>query len=168
MNNSSKESRMGQVVTNKDGEKMQIIDYRDCNDITVQFEDGNVVEHKRYSSFIAGTIRNYGNRLNEEKTNKAGLKMKVVAYRNSEDIDVQFEDGTIVKTRYKHFSRGSVKNPNEHVGETFTLRSKHIAKILKYNSFYDVTVQLDNGETVSGVCYRTLQRGGLGRNPKFE
>ena len=43
--------------------------------------------------------------------NKQGLKMEIIAYRKYKDIDVQFEDGTIVKNRqYGDFKKGCIKN----------------------------------------------------------
>lgn len=39
-------------------------------------------------------------------------KMVVVAYRSAIDIDVQFEDGTIVNSRADHFKEGTIKNYN--------------------------------------------------------
>ena len=50
-------------------------------------------------------------RIYEENTNKQGLKMKIIEYRTYLDIDVIFDDGNIINTRYDHFKEGSVKNP---------------------------------------------------------
>lgn len=37
--------------------------------------------------------------------------MKIVAYRNKRDIDIQFEDGVIVEHRkYSDFKAGAIKN----------------------------------------------------------
>ena len=39
--------------------------------------------------------------------------MTIIGYRNGNDIDIQFEDGTIVKNRiYRRFKEGKIKNPN--------------------------------------------------------
>ena len=49
------------------------------------------------------------------KTNKAtnGQTMTIIKYRNWNDIDVQFEDNTIVKHKsYQSFLKGEIKNPN--------------------------------------------------------
>ena len=44
---------------------------------------------------------------------KCGMVVICIEYRKTDDIDVQFEHGTIVEHRYKsHFYNGSVKNPN--------------------------------------------------------
>lgn len=41
--------------------------------------------------------------------------MQIVGYRNCEDIDVRFEDGTILhNVQYGNFKRGTIKNPNVH------------------------------------------------------
>ena len=169
MPKNNKNLYIGKTNMSKEGQKMTIISYRNCEDINVQFEDGTIVK-ARYKHFITGSIKNpnYKPRLGEENTNTVGLKMKIVAYKNCEDIDVQFEDGTIVKSRYKHFMQGRIRNPNEHVGETYKLKNGANATILKYNNYCDVTVQLGTGEIVSNIIYRTLLRGSLGRNPKFE
>ena len=37
------------------------------------------------------------------------MLMTIIAYRNSNDIDIQFEDGTIVQHRdYRSFSEGCI------------------------------------------------------------
>ena len=39
--------------------------------------------------------------------------MTIIEYRRNDDIDIQFEDGTIVKNRtYRRFKEGKIKNPN--------------------------------------------------------
>ena len=51
-------------------------------------------------------------RLNEIGFNNNGERMTIVRYGGKKDIDVQFEDGTIVEHRdYDNFKRGSIKNP---------------------------------------------------------
>lgn len=44
--------------------------------------------------------------------NNQGLKMIIIEYKNKRNIDIQFEDGTIIKNReYKSFKLGNIKNP---------------------------------------------------------
>lgn len=70
-------------------------------------------------------------RVGEVNRSKAGQLMKIIAYRNAMDIDIQFEDGAVVRNKsYGNFKNGHIRN---------------------YNSkCYDTTVKLDNiiGETV--------------------
>ena len=52
-------------------------------------------------------------RLGQVGVNNQGLKMTIIAYRDCKDIDVQFEDGTIVENRqYGEFLKGTIANPN--------------------------------------------------------
>lgn len=51
-------------------------------------------------------------KVGESNFNNIGLHMKIVAYRGCNDIDIQFDDGTIVTNkRYGSFKCGRVKNP---------------------------------------------------------
>ena len=51
-------------------------------------------------------------RTGETRVNNNGEEMKIIRYANRNDIDVQFEDGTIVEHRkYKNFKKGKIKNP---------------------------------------------------------
>ena len=56
-------------------------------------------------------------RVGEKSKANNGMEMKIIGYRSSSDIDVQFEDGTIVKgKRYQQFKRGEIANPNVKIG----------------------------------------------------
>ena len=53
------------------------------------------------------------NRIGQENINNQGCMMAIIEYRKNKDIDVQFEDGTIVTNReYGDFKKGAIKNPN--------------------------------------------------------
>ena len=42
-----------------------------------------------------------------------GMRATIIEYRNSCDIDIQFEDGTIVKNKeFKSFQKGEIMNTN--------------------------------------------------------
>ena len=58
-------------------------------------------------------------RVGETNVNNKGLKMVIINYRNNADIDIQFDDGTIVYNKqYYSFKNGKIKNPNYRLGET--------------------------------------------------
>lgn len=113
-------NRVGTVTKANNGMNMKIVSYRGNSDIDVQFEDGTVVKNKRYQEFVKGSIRNPNVKRNSCKkrigmitTANNGMKMKIIAYRNASDIDVEFEDGTIVEGKsFANFIRGAIRNPN--------------------------------------------------------
>lgn len=50
-------------------------------------------------------------KVGDTNINNQGLKMEIIAYRKYKDIDVRFEDGTIVKNEYcANFKKGLIKN----------------------------------------------------------
>ena len=53
-----KDDRTGEIGYNNNGEKMTIVRYGYRMDIDVQFDDGTIVEHRQYSSFLKGQIKN--------------------------------------------------------------------------------------------------------------
>lgn len=53
------------------------------------------------------------NRVGETNIATNGQKMTIIAYHNASNIDIQFEDGTIVYHKeYKRFKKGQIANPN--------------------------------------------------------
>ena len=118
--NYNKEKIIGTQIFHKPTDQyMKIIDYKDYHHITVQFDDGTIADNKNYGSFKKGEIKHPNHtpeakklsRTGEEKRMNCGIMATIVAYRNAEDMDVQFEDGTIRKgVTYFNFQNGNVKN----------------------------------------------------------
>lgn len=126
--------RVGEVNRANNGMLVKIVAYRSSKDIDVKFEDGTLACNKTYNSFRTGKISNpsiYSSRIGEINRANNGLLMKIIAYRNTEDIDVQFEDGKIVKNRaYKSFKRGEISHP---------MISKMVCKSVSNKNFYGFT-----------------------------
>lgn len=115
-----KRKRVGETNIATNGQIMTIIKYRNTNDIDIQFEDETIVKHKSYYNFKKGRIKNsklamiqLENKIGENSIAKNGQTMTIIEYRKYSDIDIQFEDGTIVTNKsYNNFKKGSIQNPN--------------------------------------------------------
>lgn len=112
-------------------------------------------------------------RVGEKSKANNGMEMKIIGYRSSSDIDVQFEDGTIVKgKRYQQFKRGEIANPNvkkktlraDRLGNEITAKNGQKMKIIAYRSAYDVDVQFEDGTKVNNRSYANFEKGSI-RNP---
>lgn len=55
---SKNSSRVGEVSYNKNGSKMTIIEYNNCFDMVVKFDDGIIAENVKYDSFKKGKVKN--------------------------------------------------------------------------------------------------------------
>ena len=110
-------SRIGWKNVAQNGQTITIVNYRGSTDVDLMFEDGTIVEHIQMSKFKNGEVRNPNFQKNKilSTTYAAnnGQHMRVIAYRDYYDMDVQFEDGTIVEhVQLSKLRNGEVCNPN--------------------------------------------------------
>lgn len=65
---------------------------------------------KTGETIFGATCRRSGaEKIGEIKENLAGIAMKIIAYRSNNDIDVQLDNGGIIRsTTYRRFSLGKV------------------------------------------------------------
>jgi uncharacterized protein YkvS len=161
------------VATN--GQTMRVIVYRKSNDIDIEFEDGTIVKHKSYYGFKLGNVRNpnaHKIKIGETYTNNQGLKMKLITYRNYKDIDVQFDDGTIVEHKqYENLIRGSINNPNvgsasDRIGETSINGQGLKMKIVAYRGATSIDIEFEDGTILNNKQYTNFSRHNI-VNPNF-
>ena len=168
---------IGKTVVANNGQKMTIVAYRSALDIDVQFEDGTVVEHREHNSFKKGKIANpnytYAIRhIGETVVANNGQKMTLVAWRLYNDIDVQFEDGTVVERKdYSSFKKGEIANPNNttanrRLGETVIANNGQKMTIVAYRSCMDIDIQFEDGTVVEHKTYGNFKNGKIA-NPNF-
>lgn len=101
------------------------------------------------------------NRTGETKNNNQGLSMKIIRYGGTEDIDVEFEDGTIVYGRaYGNFRKGAIKYPDiKREGESSINSQGLKMKIIRYGNCEDVDVEFEDGITVKNMTYQNFKKG---------
>lgn len=108
--------RLGKKRKMSNGLIAIIVDYKNENDITVQFENGEIKEHIAYSSFEGRGIGTKQSRCTakkercgEESYTIRGERMKIIQYRNADDIDILFDNGYIAThKRYANFKSGRI------------------------------------------------------------
>ena len=84
-----------------------------------------------------------------------------IAYRKPQDIDVQFEDGTIVRTTKYQFIKGEVKNPNFWIGKSNKMFNGQVATIIAYRGYYDIDVQFEDGTIVTHKAIDKFKSGNI-------
>lgn len=119
----------GYKKRSNNGLMMEVVERLPKNRLLVRFENG---EEKvtTITSFADGSVASDKARKEEiyRKTvaNFQGLTMRIKEYRGTKDVDVVFDDGTVIKHRtFDMFNRGKVRNPNWNacIGKTFTARN---------------------------------------------
>ena len=175
---------VGQANYASNGQRMEIIEYHNSKDVTVQFEDGTIRSGIALAAFMRGKVKNPNklvetkkDRTGEEMVSRAGQKMVIVEYRKSSDIDVKFEDGTVVEhQRYPNFLSGDIINPSveykgnrltERLGEIGIMKNGQSCKIVVYYSSKNMDVEFEDGTIAHNVYYSDFKRGNV-KNPSTD
>jgi len=161
--------RLGQRNQMSCGLEATIINYRNAQDIDIEFEDGSVVLNKSYSSFKIGQIahpsidvrKNHYKKIAEERLGivnamNCGMNAKIIAYRNNHDMDIEFEDGVIVHTSYDGFVKGTTCHPaliKKQRGNYFAKSNKEQLERSKQSHLGEAKT-MNNGMKASIVAYR--------------
>ena len=106
-----------------------------------------------------------------------GQIMTCILYRSKRDIDIEFEDGTVVEHKdASAFSRGQIKNPNfgdarvaygqKHIGEISTSVAGQRMTIVGWSGTKNMTVEFEDGTVVTECAYSEFKKGSI-LNPNF-
>ena len=172
----TKIDRVGETRMMNCGMEATITRYENNMDIDVRFEDGTVAKRKAYSAFKKGSIvnQNFNSRLNEAKMMNCGMKATIIRYGRYTDIDVRFEDGTVVKHRgYGDFKKGEIANSNiktfaeTRLGETRMMNCGMKATIIRYGKYSDIDICFEDGKVVEHKAYDTFKKGSI-TNPNIK
>lgn len=112
-------------------------------------------------------------RIGEKQKMNCGYVAEIIEYRSCQDMDIQFEDGTVRKSvKYAQFIRGQYKHPTlprkspiaskcDRIGEVFVLNNGLTAKIIAYRSCRDLDVECSDGSVFKGIRYEVIATGRL-------
>ena len=162
------------------GLECEIISYDGADNIAVKFDDGTVIADREYKDFEKGTIKhpdalkikNRAKRVGTRQQMHNGLFAVVKVYRNTKDIDVEFEiDGAITCHKSWHdFQRGKIAHPTikfipyveDRLGEIKTMNSGLQVEVIRYASSWDMDVKfLIDGAIVRGTNYKLFKQGSI-------
>lgn len=172
-------SKLGETKMQNCGMRCTVIEYFDYYNITVRFEDGTVVTHRKYRDFKNGgisnpnldNIRKLTARLGETKMQNCGMRCTIIEYIDNANITVRFEDGTVVsQKRYYNFKKGYISNPNlenlnkvrnrkARLGETEMQNCGMKCTIIEYMGVNNITVRFEDGTVVTHRRYDDFKRG---------
>lgn len=131
--------RLGEIKYNNQGLKMEIVDYKNTNNITVRFEDG-YLKNSFYQLFQEGKIHNpnykhskLNNRVGEIKLLNNGYTAKIIKYKNANDMEILIiETNEKIKCTYIQFKKGNIRSVYErnlynigYIGEGEYSSTKH-------------------------------------------
>lgn len=105
------------------------------------------------------------NRLGETRMMNCGMEATIIRYGKAIDIDVRFEDGTVVKHKsYSKFQKGGIANPNikaSRFDETRMMSCGIEATIIRYGGATDIDVRFEDGVIKEHVVYSKFKKGSI-------
>ena len=111
--------RTGEKRMMKCGQEAVIVNYRNCSSIDILFDDGSK-RTTSYGQFKSGGVSPIGIksyykiRVGEKRMMNNGMMAEIIAYRNSRDIDVRFDDGSVIRSvEYRMFIKGTLVPPEK-------------------------------------------------------
>ena len=181
----AKEQHIGETHKALNGQMMTIIDWKGFSNIGVRFEDGTEVSGKRYDHFEKGYINNPNcptkKRSSKDRvgqTNKAsnGLMMTIEVYRSATDLDVRFENGTLVQHKaYKEFLAGTIGCPgygrftdilDRYSGKRIKANNGQMMEVVGGTAYDDLTIRFEDGTEVPHVRSSSFYSGSV-VNPNY-
>lgn len=167
---------VGDTKINKDGELIELIRYKDKFDVDIKFEDGYIWKNTRISNFARGAHNpnKAKHRIGTHKLMNCGLSAKIIGYKDSADIDIEFEDGTIVNNvRYSSFKEGSIAHPNinvrsnnlrlKRIGEKRVNNKGQLVELIDYRGANDIDVKI-NDTIIRNREYSAFLNGTISAN----
>lgn len=148
-----------EIKRNIDGELMKIIRYNSSKDIDVEFSGGLVREGVSYGAFRRGTVFRYP--LGEVSYNSNGDKMRILRFRNINDMYIESENGSIYRSiPFSVFKDGMIKSV-QGLGEKSINEDGLIMSIIRYKSSDNIDVQFESGKKLERVSYADFENGSL-------
>ena len=107
-------------------------------------------------------------------TMNCGMKATIIAYRQSKDIDVQFENGIISEHRsMSNFNTGRISpttrlKAEAHVGQTKLMECGMKATVIAYRKTDDIDIRFENGTIRKHMHMSSFNKGIIGIEPKLK
>lgn len=109
-----KSERIGQQITTCENEIVKIVDYINTFNVIIEFDDG-YRKTVTYKNLKNGSVKKYSTkdlnelRLNEQMINIDGDTVKIIEYKNANNITCIIDDEKIYNVRYIRFKKGMIR-----------------------------------------------------------
>ena len=171
--NDPKEKWVGLRRKMKNGMYAEIIEYVNHKDISVRFEDGTVVYHKRCDHFTNGTIKHPA-KVNPhigETVTHGNTVYTIITWRRNDDIDFVDDTGFVYEHksyyRFKNnqsFKKRNIKDVNYHIGERKQMNCGEYATVIDYDTVSKrITIKFDDGTIKTGMQYSNFTTCRIGK-----
>lgn len=172
----STQDRVGTTIMQNCGMAVTCIAYRTYADCDFKFEDGKIVEHRGWDSFTKGNISYIGKkgyaavRIGMSKLQYNGQTATVIAYQDADHVTVQFDDGSVLTTKWSLFKSGDIRISRDSksfstVGQTKLQQNGVLYRCIGFHSDNNATFRNEETGTTTSQPWEHFEKGTL---PSFE
>lgn len=160
-------NRLGSVYTTNEGQKVKVIEYMDCHNVTIKFEDGVIMTKVNLNNLKNGKVKKPVFRIGEIHITNEGYSTVILDYVNVKNCTIKFDDGTIYKNiNYTDLKNGSIRKNKCRLGRTYMSNKGYPAKIIEYIDSYNCTLEFEDGFLIKNIAYGAIKRGSF-INPNY-
>jgi hypothetical protein len=161
------EYKLGEIGTNKQGLRYEIVHIKNTKNITVRFEDGLEAVSSKSNMQKGSPFHPTHGKLQAQQQfkDKSGNIFELVEHiPNTSDWKIRWlKDGKIASRNKDTITGGKVKHPTDGIpfeGEVYKSTNGNIT-VVKYNSATDILIQFDDG-TLNKTTSDSLRKGLVG------
>jgi hypothetical protein len=155
--------KIGDRFPCKDGDTVEIIEYISAVNCRIKWLSDGAEGSREMSAIREGVNKhpfNWKPKVGDVFKVTKG-EVTVLSYNSAVDVDVQFQDGAITKTKSSCLKLGNVGHPTSCLvaGDIFKTNSGWEGVVLKYNSCHSVTVKWQDGSESEHPASHILNGG---------
>lgn len=104
--------RVGEKYITNEGYNIEIVEYINSNNCTVQFKDGSRLYNRAFGDIKRGEVKNPNNKVGEKYKTLEGYTIEIIKVQGWGNCTILFDTGLILYNKnYGAIKKGNVKNP---------------------------------------------------------
>jgi len=105
-------NRVGEKYITNEGYNIEIVDYINCNNCTIEFEDGGRLYNRAFVDIKRGEVKNPNHKVGEKYKTLEGYIVEIIKIDGWGDCTILFDTGLILYNKnYGAVKKGQIKNP---------------------------------------------------------
>lgn len=104
--------RTGEKYITNEGYNIEVVEYFNCNNCTVQFEDGSKLYNRAFGDIKKGEVKNPNHKVGEKYKTIEGYIIEIIKIEGWGNCTIMFDTGLILYNKnYGAIKKGNIKNP---------------------------------------------------------
>lgn len=112
-------------------------------------------------STVAQALQKY--RVGEKVQMHNGLVAEIIEYNSANDVKIRFENGIETNCYYSAFKKGSVRLPEQRIGQKKVMKNGKELTIVEFRNALSIDLEDENGNKYLNRQYDAFKRGSISK-----